>query len=274
MTMRKHAFTLVELLVVIAVLALLAATLLPALAKTSPNTKALQCMNNHRQLVNAWRMYADDNHDLIVYASDNPGGNLLLNTYAWTGAHMDFNGNNRANWDPTADMIIRPLWQYGGKTTAIFKCPSDISYVVIGSGFKPRIRSVSMNLFLGGFAGSDGGTPDLYGYRILIKTTDLTSPGPSKTFVFLDQRADSINWGGFLTQMQGYSPNQPTSYEFSDVPGLYHNLGCTFSFADGRVEIKRWQDSRTTPPSAGSSVVASPNNPDIAWLQDHATRPK
>ena len=51
------------------------------------------------------------------------------------------------------------------------------------------------------------------------------------------------------------------------------------SFADGHAETKRWRDPRTTPPvRTGSDWLAcgtpSPNNPDIVWLQDHATRPK
>jgi prepilin-type processing-associated H-X9-DG protein len=137
-----------------------------------------------------------------------------------------------------------------------------------------------MNIYLGGFAGTDGGWPHIGSQRIFLKTTDLTAPTPAKTFVFLDQRSDNINLGGFATDMTGYSPSDPSLYQFNeDVPGMYHNLGCTFSFADGRVEIKRWQDPRTTPPplSPGSQwfpTISAPDSPDIAWLQDHATRPK
>ena len=133
-----------------------------------------------------------------------------------------------------------------------------------------------MNLYLGGFAGTDGGLTSLSPYRIFVKTTALTAPGPAKTFVFLDERWDIINWGNFLTYMTGY-PNQPTSYQFSeDYPNMIHNLGCGFSFADGRAEIHRWVDARTTPPisSFPPSAAPSPRNQDIAWLQDHATRPK
>ena len=50
------------------------------------------------------------------------------------------------------------------------------------------------------------------------------------------------------------------------------------SFADGHTELKKWKDSRTTPPQltpSGSGYpagVASPNNPDLFWLQDRCTR--
>src|SRR5205085_10219721 len=136
---------------------LLTATLLPALATTTPNTKALQCLNNHRQLANAWRMYADDNRDLIVYASeDGYGTSHPQNQYAWTGTALDFNPGNAANWDTNADMVVRPLWPYTGRSATIYKCPSDRSTVVMNGIPKPRVRSVSMNLYLGGFAATDG----------------------------------------------------------------------------------------------------------------------
>jgi len=68
-----RGFTLIELLVVIAVIAILAALLLPAINKGKLKAQGLQCMSNHKQLALAWRMYADDNHDVLVYASDDPG---------------------------------------------------------------------------------------------------------------------------------------------------------------------------------------------------------
>src|SRR5437870_1392966 len=84
-----QAFTFVELLVLLAVIAVLAATLLPAVAKSRPNSLALQCLNNHRQLCAAWRMYADDNRDRIVYASGD-GTSNPLNQYAWSLSYLDF----------------------------------------------------------------------------------------------------------------------------------------------------------------------------------------
>ena len=49
-------------------------TLGPALARSNGGSWTLQCMNNHRQLCAAWRMYAEDNRDFNVYSSDDGFG--------------------------------------------------------------------------------------------------------------------------------------------------------------------------------------------------------
>jgi len=57
------AFTLVELLVVIAVIGILAALLLPTLARSKERAKRIQCLNNLRQVNLSLRLYADSNNE-------------------------------------------------------------------------------------------------------------------------------------------------------------------------------------------------------------------
>src|SRR6266498_1445709 len=109
-TRRYHAFTLVELLVVIAIIAILAAMLLPALTKGKLKAQGIQCMNNHRQLMLAWRMYTEENRDVLLYSTATPGSNYA--PYSWVQGVLDYDPANRSNWDVNTDIKKSPLWPY------------------------------------------------------------------------------------------------------------------------------------------------------------------
>ena len=282
---QSHGFTLIELLVVIAIIAILVAILLPALTRAKLKTQGIQCMNNHRQLSLAWRMYAEENNDNLVYASDSGGLYPKEDPFSWCNSHMDKTAG-LWNWDINYDITKRPLWGYA-KSAGIYKCPADTSRVKVGSELKPRVRTMSMNLFMGGFAhpggGDAGGWTWAKGYKVFSKTTEVAaSPiGACKAFTFLDFREDAINWGNFMVHTAGYlSPTPNTAYyKFTtDYPGFYHNSACGFSFADGHSEIRKWKDARTTPPlnSLGDPLppeTSSPKNVDIGWLHERSTYP-
>lgn len=282
-----RAFTLIELLVVIAIIAILAALLLPALAKSKLKAQGIKCMNNHRQLCLAWRMYAEENHDWLVFASDSGGyypWSATWDPYSWCNTHLD-DTPNPTNWDYRLDIAQRPLWAYA-KNPEIYKCPADTSKVDSGGGvMMPRCRTMSMNCYVGGFAypfgGNDGNWPWAAAYKVFAKLNDITTSkiGPANAFVFLDMRQDSINWGNFMTYTLGYTvPPNNALYGFTtDFPGFYHHFACGFTFADGHAEIHKWRDPRTTPalgiwgPPGPPSTTSSPRNQDVEWLQNHST---
>jgi prepilin-type N-terminal cleavage/methylation domain-containing protein len=281
-----RGFTLIELLVVIAIIAILAALLLPALARGKLKAQGIMCMSNHRQLCVAWRMYTEDNRDQLLYASAHVNH---LGTYqdccwpwTWCTGKMDFNTGNASNWDPNKDIYQSPMWPYCNKNLSIWRCPADRSKLDLGGGVvKPRIRSMAMNAYLGGFGGKPITTGNMGAYTLYLKFADLQRPGSDKIFVFIDEREDAINWGNFLHDMTGYSPNAPGSWQWLDLPGAYHGNAGGLSYADGHSETHRWKDGRTSRPIQeggvifdGSTPIRQAGNIDISFMQDHTTRPK
>jgi prepilin-type N-terminal cleavage/methylation domain-containing protein/prepilin-type processing-associated H-X9-DG protein len=261
---RSGGFTLIELLVVLAIIAILAGLILPALAQAKGQARALQCLNNKKQLQLAWLLYPPDHNDKLV-----PHGLNIPNPPRpelglwWAQGFLNYDGANSENTNGA--LLIDP--QYGklapySQVAALYKCPSDESRVRIGKKLVPRVRSISMNVYAGGLGKCGTATLVPYGPQ---KESDI--PNPSQLFVFIDEHPDSLEFVSFWSH-----PAPGKGAMIGSYPGSLHRGAATISFADGHVELHRWTDPRTTPAVTYATRLpfgaSSPNNQDVAWLQN------
>jgi hypothetical protein len=107
--------------------------------------------------------------------------------------------------------------------------------------------------------------------RVYHKTTDISSP--ASTFVFQDVNPQNICTPAFIVTMPGDGPDG-----FFHYPATHHNRAGVVTFADGHIETHRWVDPRTAVTVPLGQKLGhdrpSPNNPDLAWLREHATEPR
>lgn len=247
----RRAFTLVELLVVSAILAILASLLLPGLAKGKVKARHASCLSQIRQLHLCWLMYSQDNDRLPENYFFDPSGQI--NSNAWIRGSMDDNPAY-GRVEPDQPDSINPnviaagkLYPYN-RSTKVYRCPSDRST----TQDKPRVRSYSINGWMGGkpLAGQDQ-------FRVFAKESDITDPRPSEAFVFIDEHERSINDGWFAVDMMGHRG-------LLDAPAVRHDGRFTLSFADGHAEGWKLKDPRTL----SWERLPIPNDPaNVDWLR-------
>jgi len=279
----KAAFSLTDLLVLLGMFGLLGLVLTPALARTRASDQGFQCLHNLRQLMAATIMYANDYHDLFP---PNPDTGDYTPGHDWCTGSAGIGGGQEFNSDILLDPTRSLLVPYAGKNPSLFHCPADLRTgksqapstlgqvvssartcsmnLAVGSNpYSPGCQSPVLGVWLSGFHWSlPNPNPSWFTYA---KTTSVSKPTPARLFVLLDENPNSINDAGFGVTMVGN--------RFVDCPSALHNLGCSFAFADGHCEHKRWQDWRTAIwPGYGQEY--NPVNPDVTWVQERTSAPK
>jgi prepilin-type N-terminal cleavage/methylation domain-containing protein len=184
--MKKQAFTLVELLVVIAIIALLMAILMPALQRARKQAREIICRNNLRQYGLGAKMYVDDNEGLI------PESKIWL--YKTSNYHTWHNASTNLNKRPD---LAGCLWPYL-KTSDIHMCP-EFKVVAKMMGcyscngtpipIEPQY-SYGMNSYLHGDAW--GTVPPQYQSAIKGVQHEWNVKNPARVFFFSEENSWTI----------------------------------------------------------------------------------
>jgi len=274
-------FTLIELLVVIAIIAILAAILLPVLNRAKIRAEIISDMSNKRQLTLAWAMYAQDNNDVLVLNADQTVTVNGMASWIPGTCHMDW-GTSPNNTN-TMLMTTNQLGPYCAGQYKLYSSPGDIylsplqnalHFGVLGNH---RSRSIAMDAAVGGPAGGSGSgakpptsLSSLNPFFVAAKLTQLRNPGPSMSWVFLNEHPDSIDDGIFYDDPRAIGGTGT----LIEVPSSYLANGCGASFADGHAEVHKWVTSQFLVPVRytqypGMGGASYSQNADMAWLAQH-----
>ena len=258
----RRAFSLMELLVVMAILAVMMALFFPALATAKARAQRIQCISNERELNQVWTLYAQDNNDdLAANGQCVPGGDP--NSKLWVqGSYFYPDINSALLYSPQYALFAPYL-----ESSRVYHCPSDVWYITVQGAQYPKLRSYGLNAFMG-WRGQWVNLlclPDTY--RIFLKDSQINTP--SRFFTFQDEYPKSICWPYFGVHMGPAGTEAIYNY-----PAIAHDGGGDIGFADGHVAWHRWLDPRTVSPvpqNFHQHNESSPRNQDVDWLREHTT---
>lgn len=262
------AFTLTELLVVVAVIAILAALLLSAVSQAKSKASQTTCLNNLRQLSTTTFLYADDQNDALPPNGYGSAKSLAGNRL-WVVGDEHLDPHAYTNVDYILNPELAAFAPYI-RSLGTYKCPADRGTVLIDGQPHRRLRNYSLNSYIGWVDWLFSfNKPSYWTFQ---KTSQFSSVNPADTLLFLDVSPGNICYSAFVIRIG-------SDGHFYHLPGTQHGRRGAVSFADGHAAMHKWVEPRTI---EEAEVPWIPNhwtlwlkgNNDLGWLMEHASAPR
>ena len=243
LNVKQTAFTLVELLVVISIIAVLMGILMPALQAVKKQASASVCMSNTKNMGMGWYMYMGDNDGNIMSATDN-------NTYSWIRVPENEQGQaqniTQRNPEVTDEDEIRGIKK--GRlfpyitNPQVYRCPANTFKSLYDSS---RVYvSYSIPMCLNGYPGANSS-------KQIKKYSQIKNPSLRYNFV---EAFESRNWNSghhfWLSSPEapGYSGSPSNGYRGYGWWGpisINHGDSSVLAYCDGHSEKRKWRDEYT-----------------------------
>lgn len=242
---KSVGFTLLEILVVIAIIAVLASMLLSSVRRATELARANQCASNHNTLIKAWTMYHSQNQGKLIGGGHSRNNTRLYENGAyyyvtdWVYSKSAYSGGP---FETAEDLQASEFYEYVGDVK-VYTCPNERQNF---------IRSyAASNLMNGAERWRQDNNP-----HIAFSFGQISTP--NKSFVYTDEADTGMgswekrnkNWNSFLQmycpEPYNASSSMQNSFRWIDLPPNNHIEGCIFGFADGHVERYTFENPETS----------------------------
>ena len=276
--MRRRAFTLIELLIVIAIIAVLITILAPALTVAREMAKGAVCLGNQKILGSGYTMYAQENKYRL------PCGYVSARSMhlpAWCRPPLDVNGNyygEKTNLPTLEDRErgIRAgvIFKYTNNMEA-YHCPGDRRlYEGTSEGNTPDYHAYRSYALPDGLVACDAENDidkdnlSVPQRKAIMKLSSLKTPEDKYTFG--EEPYDMPGSTAFNHGSWSFEPYY-NLWEWWDPAGSFHNKSMKLAFGDGHAQMYKWKDDRSIMfhNDRDSIDEYQPDNPDILWFVEH-----